>query len=99
MGKQNSKISKMTVFIWRERHVGYRTVEVEEEDTVYSVKQMISEKLGIEPALLELSYQDEMMDGIKTMALQHQGELHHPTRCHRVRSTTLEVDENPERIC
>ena len=68
MGKQNSKISKMTVFIWRERHVGYRTVEVEEEDTVYSVKQMISEKLGIEPVLLELLYQNEKMDDEKTMA-------------------------------
>ena len=43
-------------------------VEVEEGDTVYSVKQMIFEKLAIEPAQQELSFQDQMMENDETMA-------------------------------
>ena len=63
-------INKMTVVIeWLVgENLMLELVEVEEGDTVYSVKQMIFEKLAIEPAQQELSFQDQMMENDETMA-------------------------------
>ena len=64
MGNQDSK---MTVTI--DRLVGEDfTLEVKEEDTVDSVKQMIYALLNIEPNLQRLTYEGEMMIDDKTMA-------------------------------
>ena len=63
-------INKMTVFI--ERLVGenlmLEPVQVEEGDKVYSLKEMIFDKLAIEPYQQELSFQDQMMKDDNTMA-------------------------------
>ena len=43
-------------------------VEVQEGDTVYSLKQKISEILAIEPAKQKLKYDGEIMEDDKTIA-------------------------------
>ena len=64
MGNQDSK---MTVTI--DRLVGEDfMLEVEEGDTVASVKQMIFALLNIEPNQQRLTYEGEMMMDDKTMA-------------------------------
>ena len=64
MGNQDSK---MTVTI--DRLVGEDfMLEVEEGDTVVSVKQMIFALLNIEPNQQRLTYEGEMMMDDKTMA-------------------------------
>ena len=63
MGNQDSK---MAVTI--DRLVGEDfTLEVKEEDTVDSVKQMIYALLNIEPNQQRLTYEGEMMMDDKTM--------------------------------
>ena len=64
MGNQDSK---MTVTIDRLYGEDF-TLEVEEGDSVYSVKYMIFGILSIDPAQQMLTYQDQMMENDKTMA-------------------------------
>ena len=75
MGNQDSK---MTVTI--DRLVGEDfMLEVEEGDTVVSVKQMIFALLNIEPNQQRLTYEGEMMMDDKTMAfynIQEGGIIH-----------------------
>ena len=66
MGNNDSKIAKRNVFIKLDDENlpdMDKPVEVQEGDTVYSVKQKIFEIRAIEPVKQKLTYQGRMIDG------------------------------------
>merc|ERR1712013_456795 len=64
----NMATKKMTVVIESLGGKKFMEAEVKEGDTVYSVKKMIFEELGIEPAQQKLSFQDQVMEDDNSIA-------------------------------
>merc|ERR1712179_446327 len=72
LSKTVSEIEIITMNVWIEpeddnnRKIG-DPVKVQKKDTVYSLKQKISEILAIEPSKQKLTYYGEVMEDDKTM--------------------------------